>query len=69
MLCSLEKINYATVTMDSSNRSEVNLILIVVRYSSLEEGIQIKLLNFDKVQGENAQILTWYFLKCVKKQT
>lgn len=58
MLCSLEKINYATVTMDSSNRSEVNLVLIVVRYSSLEEGIQIKLLNFDKVQGENAQILT-----------
>jgi hypothetical protein len=44
--------------MDSSNRSEVKLVPIVVRCFSLEEGIQVKLLNFDEVSGETAQILT-----------
>jgi hypothetical protein len=39
VLRSLENINYVTVTMDSSNRSEVKLVPIVVRYFSLEEGI------------------------------
>jgi hypothetical protein len=38
--------------MDSSNRSEVKLVPIVVRYYSVEEGIQVKLLNFDEVSGE-----------------
>jgi hypothetical protein len=53
--------------MDSSNISEVKLVPIVVRYFSVEEGIQVKLLNFDEVSGETAQILTQYLLQCVKK--
>ncbi|GBO46480.1 hypothetical protein AVEN_160992-1 [Araneus ventricosus] len=64
---SLENVNYVTVTMDSSNRSEVRVVPIVVRYFSLEVGIQVKLLNFDEVSGETAQILTQYLLQCVKK--
>jgi hypothetical protein len=67
VLRSLENINYVTVTMDISNRSEVKLVLIVVRYFSVEEGIQVKLLNFDEVSGETTQILTQYLLQCVKK--
>nr|GBO35342.1 hypothetical protein AVEN_113419-1 [Araneus ventricosus] len=53
--------------MDSSNRSEVKLVPIVVRYFSLEVEIQVKLLNFDEVSGESAEILTQYLLQCVKK--
>jgi hypothetical protein len=44
VLRSLENINYVTVTMDSSNRSEVKLVPIVVRYFSLEEGIFLVIL-------------------------
>jgi hypothetical protein len=43
--------------MDSSNRSDVKLVPIVVRYFSIEEGIQAKLLHFDEVSGESAEIL------------
>lgn len=67
VLNSLENINYVTVSKGSSNKSEVKLVPIVVRYFSLEEGIQVKLLHFDEVLGETAQILTEYLLKCVKK--
>jgi hypothetical protein len=48
----LENIYYVTVSMDSSNRSEVKLVPVVVRYSSIEEGIyismkyQVKVLKF-----------------------
>jgi hypothetical protein len=44
--------------MYSSNRSEVKLVPTVVRYFSIEEGIQVKLLHFDEVSGEGAEILT-----------
>jgi hypothetical protein len=50
--------NYVTVSMDSSNGGEVKLVPIVVRYFSTEEGIQVKLFQFDEVSGERAQILT-----------
>jgi hypothetical protein len=62
----LEDINYVTVLMDSSNRSEVKLVPIV-RYFSIEEGIRVKLLHFDEVSGESAEILTQYLLQYVKK--
>jgi hypothetical protein len=52
-----------TVSMASSNRSEVKLVPVVVRYFSIEEGIQVKRLHFDEVSGESAEILS----QCVKK--
>jgi hypothetical protein len=53
--------------MDSSNRSEVKLVPIVARYFSIEEGIKVKLLHFDEVSGESAEILAQHLLQCVKK--
>jgi hypothetical protein len=47
--------------MDSSNRSEVKLVPIVVRYFSIKEGMQVKLLHFDEVSCESAEILAHYF--------
>jgi hypothetical protein len=56
-----------TVSINGSNRSEVKLVPIVVRYFSIEEGIQVKHLHFDEVSGESAEILAQYLLHCVKK--
>jgi hypothetical protein len=54
----LEKINYVKVLMDSSNRSAGKLVPIVVSYFSIEEEeIQVKLVHFDEVSGECAEIL------------
>jgi hypothetical protein len=33
----------------------------------IEEGIQVKLLHFDEVPSESAEILAQYILQCVKK--
>jgi hypothetical protein len=51
------------------HRSEVKLVPIVVRCLSIEEGIQVKLLHFDEVAGESAEILSQYLLQCEKIQT
>jgi hypothetical protein len=53
--------------MNISNRSEVKLVPIVVRYFSIEEGIQVKLLHFDEVSGESAEIFAQYLMQYVKK--
>jgi hypothetical protein len=62
----LSKSNFVTITIDVSNRKEVNSVLCVVRYFVLEQGVKVKLLDFQSVSGEASEILTNY-LSDVKK--
>lgn len=54
----LKKTNFISVSMDASNRKDIKLVPIVVRYFSPITGIQVKLLDFKSVPGETSEILT-----------
>lgn len=53
--------------MDASNKKEVKLVPVVVRYFQPESGIQVKLLEFKSVLGETAVILTNHLVEVLKK--
>ncbi|GFS92318.1 uncharacterized protein NPIL_374821 [Nephila pilipes] len=58
--------------MDSSKRSEVKLVPIVVRYFGLQDGIQVhlqvlKLQNFDEMSGKKSSKVSHYFCSMSKK--
>lgn len=61
----LKKVNYITVTIDCSNRKEVKLVPIVVRYFC--DGVKIKLLAFEELPGEKAEMLCNYLLNILNK--
>lgn len=63
----LDEVNFITVTIDCSNRHEIKLTPICVRYFTLNEGVSVKLLYFDELPGETSDILTGYLLRCVKR--
>ena len=50
------------MTIDASNRKEVKLVLIVIRYFLPESGVEVKLLEFKSVPRETAEILSKYLL-------
>ncbi|GBM16180.1 hypothetical protein AVEN_126446-1 [Araneus ventricosus] len=54
----LTKSNYVSVSMDASNRKDIKLLPIVVRYFNPNSGVQVKLLDFKSVVGETSEILT-----------
>lgn len=54
----LLKANFISVSMDASNRKDIKLVPIVVRYFNTNSGIQVKLLDFKSVPGETSEILT-----------
>jgi len=62
----LNVVNFITVTIDSSNRKDIKLTPIVVRYFK-ENRVHIKLLYFDEVPGETSDILVEHILTCLKK--
>lgn len=66
LLEDLNTVNFITITIDSSNRKDIKLTPIVVRYFT-ESGVHIKLLYFDEVPGETSDILVGHILKCLKK--
>ncbi|GBO26811.1 hypothetical protein AVEN_169302-1 [Araneus ventricosus] len=63
----LTKSNYVSVSMDASNRKDIKLEPIVVRYFNPNSGVQVKLLDFISVAGETSEILTNH-LCCVLLQ-
>lgn len=67
VLKSLEEANFVTVTIDCSNRNEIKLTPICVRYFTLNEGVSVKMLYFDELPGETSDILNEYLLKCITK--
>jgi hypothetical protein len=63
----LSKSNFVTITIDASNRKEVKIVPCVVRYLVPEQGVKVKLLDFQSVPGETSEILTYYLLSVVKE--
>jgi len=49
LLKDLRDVNFVTLTIDSSNRKEIKLTPICVRYFNQNEGIKVKLLYFDQL--------------------
>ncbi|GBM09714.1 hypothetical protein AVEN_186417-1 [Araneus ventricosus] len=56
----LTKSNYVSVSMDASNRKDIKLVPIVVRYFNPNSGVQVELLDFKSVAGETSEILTYH---------
>ncbi|KAE9529165.1 hypothetical protein AGLY_011961 [Aphis glycines] len=67
LLKDLKDVNFVTLTIDSSNRKEIKLTPVCVRYFNKNEGIKVKLLYFDQLPGETSDILVEHHLKCIKK--
>ena len=63
----LDQVNFVTVTIDTSNRKEVKLVPIVVRYFLPETGVKVKLLQFKSVPGKTAAILIEYLLSVLDR--
>ena len=52
----LGKANFVTVTIDASNRKEIKLVPVVVRYFVPDIGVKVKLLEFKSLPGETAEM-------------
>ena len=63
----LKEINFVTLTADASNRKDVKVIHVMVRYFWPEEGVKSKLLDFHSVPGETADIITNCLVSTLKK--
>ena len=61
------EINFVTLTADASNRKDVKLIPVMVRYFWSEEGVKSKLLNLHSVPGKSADIVTNCLVSTLKK--
>ena len=58
----LGKANFVTVIIDASNRKEIKLVPVVVRYFVPDIGVKVKLLEFKSLPGETAKILSNYLV-------
>lgn len=63
----LNKSNFVTISMDSSNRKEIKIVPVIVRYFQPDFGIKVKLLEFKSVSGETAEILTKHIMLVLKE--
>jgi len=44
--------------MDASNKKDIKIVPVIIRYFQPEFGIKVKLLEFKSVPGETTEILT-----------
>nr|CAB3264501.1 Numb protein [Phallusia mammillata] len=58
----LKKANFVTVTIDASNRKEIKLVPVVVRYFVPDLGVKVKLLEFKSLGGKTSEILSNYLV-------
>lgn len=63
----LKECNFLSISTDTSNRHDVKLAPIVVRYFVPERGISVKLLDFQSVSGETSEILANHIMSILKK--
>jgi hypothetical protein len=62
----LNSSSFISVSMDTSNKKEIKLVPIVVRYFLPESGVCVKLLDFKSVPGETANILSNHLMEVLK---
>lgn len=59
--------NFVTLTIDASNRKAIKIVPCIVRYFVPEQGVKVKLLEFQSVPGETSEILANYLVSVIKK--
>lgn len=62
----LEGLKNITFTIDSSNKKDIRLTPIVVRYFTESGEVNVKLLYFDEVPGKTSDILVEHIFKCIE---
>lgn len=63
----LQEAKYVSVMVDTSNHNNLKLVPVLVRYFIPNKGIEIKLLEFQNLSGETAEMLTNHILCILKK--
>lgn len=63
----LDSSSFVCISSDTSNRKEIKLAPVVVRYFLPLNGIEVKLLDFQSVAGETSEILTKHLVATLKK--
>ena len=58
----LNKANFILASIDASNRKEIKIVPVVVRYFVLDVGVKVKLLEFKLLGGETAAIFSEYMV-------
>lgn len=54
----LASVSYIFFLSDASNHNEIKLYPILVRYFDIKNGIQIKILNLESIEGKTSDILS-----------
>lgn len=67
LLNDLKECNFLSISTDTSNRHDIKLAPIVVRYFVPEKGVSVKLLDFRSVTGETSEILANHLMSIIKK--
>lgn len=64
----LKEVKYMSVMVDTSNHKDLKLVPVLVRYFIPDKGIQIKVIEFQNITGETAELLADHILDILKKQ-
>lgn len=67
IMAELEVTNFVTVSIDASNRLDMKLVPVVIRYYIPSTGVKNVLIDFNDVSGETAEILTDHIFKSLEK--
>lgn len=67
LLEDLNKANFVTIIVDASNKVDLKMVPIMVRYFLSNKGVQVKMLDFQSVPGEKAEILTNHIFSIINK--
>jgi len=63
----LNKANFISASIDASNRKEIKIVPVVVRYFVPDVGVKVKLLEFKSLEGETAAILSEYLVSVLEQ--
>ena len=58
----LNKANFITASIDASNRKEIKIVLVEVRYFVPDVGVKVKLLELKSLGGKTAAMLSEYLV-------
>ena len=67
MCTDLDQASFVTLTIDASNRKELKIVPVMVRYFVSNLGVKVKLLEFKSLPSETSGILSQYLLDVAKK--